>query len=74
MCDRLYNRDTDQEVETVGDLCALVGRELVQAYEDDPDPDNCCLCNTDTIGILTEAGYKWEAVNGDTTDLVIYKN
>lgn len=73
MCDRIYNRDTNEEIETVGGLCALVGRPLVLVHEDDPDPDDCCLCNTDHIGILTAAGYDWEATNGDTTDIVISK-
>lgn len=73
MCDRIYNRDTNQEIETVGDLCALVGRALVETHEGTPDPDTCCLCNTDHFSILLAAGYKWEPNGGDTTDITIYK-
>ncbi len=73
MCDRIYNRDTGQEIENVGELRALVGSDLVDQLEPDADPDDCCLCNTDHMAILTAAGYCWIPNEGDTTDILIYK-
>ena len=73
MCDRIYNRDTQEEIESQTDLHALVGPEVYALLEEeDPDPA-LCICDINHEGMLQAAGYAWEPTNGDTTDIVTYK-
>ena len=74
MCDQLVNRDTGREITSRADLLALVGPvAFYRVLDDDPDPLDCCLCNTDTERILTDAGYAWEPIDGNPCDVVTYK-
>jgi len=75
MCDRIFNRDTQQEIETTTELRALVGPDFYPPYVGNSEDDDTglCLCNTDHEAILKAAGFAWEPVEGDTTDIITYR-
>jgi hypothetical protein len=73
MCDQIFNRDTSTEIDTVDDLRALVGDAIEAVEGEDADPNDCCLCNIDHEAVLKYAGYAWEPIEGNTTDIITYK-
>lgn len=70
MCDRLYNTDTGEEIETQIGMMLLVGIDTYRKYEPDPEPDRC-LCDVEYEPMLQDAGYVWHPNGGDPTDLFI---
>lgn len=74
MCDQLINRDTGEEINMRAALLALVGPEaFLSVHDDDPDPLECCLCNTDVEAILYAAGYAYEPIDGNPCDVITYQ-
>ena len=60
MCDSIYNAATGQEIETPSQLRQLVGATLCPPCEE-PEDEDCCLCDYNLMGILVAAGIDFES-------------
>jgi hypothetical protein len=76
MCTSVTNTDTNEIVDTVAELQAMLELPknlLVYAEGYNSAPPDCCLCPIDIKATVEPMGYGYRAVDGYSMDVEIHK-
>lgn len=72
MCVRVYNTQTDQETEDIGELEIMLGVPIVPMGNYGPIDRECCLCQVDVEKTARAAGFVYVEHRGDYMDVHVW--